>query len=229
VNATVIVPGIAMTDGISVGFHLEALGTVTLGAPAPAAGLDVTLTSNSASLLLSNDGAGAGLGVITVHIPAGGFNGTYYLQSLAGSGSGTYTATASGFSTRTATVLFAPSGAVIAGPFGLNTPFFGASLSGGTTPITVYMAQLDPGTYNPAGIQALAGGQSVSISLTSSVTAVGTIASPVIINGGAATANGIVTPFTPVSEGNTIVGVVTPAGGYTAAANNNALTGVVGQ
>jgi hypothetical protein len=229
VTATVIVPGIALTDAISIGFNLQAVGTVTLGAAAPAAGLDVTLTSNSASLRLSTDGASAGSGAITVHIPGGGFNGTYYLQSIAGSGSGTYTATAPGYTTRTATIQFAPSGVVIAGPFGLHTPFFGASVSGGTTPITVYMAQLDPGTGNPAAIQALAGGQSVSISLTSSVTAVGTIASPVIMNGGAATANGVVTLFTPVSEGNTVVSVVTPPGGYTAAANDNALTGVVGQ
>ena len=217
-----------MSDGIAIGLNLETIGTVTIGAPAPAGGLDVTLTSNSASLLLSNDGIGAGAGSITVHIAAAGTAGAYFLQSTSASGSGTYTATAPGFATRTATAIFTPSGAVIAGPFGLNTPFFGASLSGGTTPITVYMAQLDPGTNAVAGIQALAGGQSVSVSVTSSSPTIGTIASPVIINGGPGTASGVTTPFTPVSQGSTTVAVVPLSGGYSAATNNVALTGVVG-
>jgi hypothetical protein len=228
VTANVNTPGIAVTDGIALGFNLETSGTVTLGAPAPAGGVTVTLISNSGPLLLSNTGAGAGSGSITVNIPAGSMSGTYYLQSLSGSGTATYTASAPGFNPRTGTITLTPSGPVIAGSFGLGTPFFQASVTGGTVPITVLMGQLDPDTLNLVNVQALAGGLSVSVSLTSSVPGVGTIASPVIINGGALSVNGVVSQFTPASQGITTVAPVTPSGGYTTANNDNSLFGQVG-
>lgn len=235
VAANVITPGIAITNGIAVGFNLEAAGTVTLGAPAPAPnGLDVSLVSNSASLLLSNDGLTTGSGSIIVHIAAGGTNGTYYIQSTAGSGSGTYTASAPSFGTRNATISFTPSGAVIAGLFGLNTPFFTASVTGGNAPIKVYMAQLDPTTRQFVGVQALAGGQSVSVTLNSSQPGIGTVASPVIINGGPSTSNGLLTQFSPLAQGNTVVSVTplgtscSPAVCYMAATDNASLTALVG-
>jgi hypothetical protein len=109
----------------------------------------------------------------------------------------------------------------------LSAPFFNATVGGGTATITVYMAQLDPATNNVVALQALAGGKSVSVNLTSSVPSVGTIASPVTISGGPFSATGVATQFTPVSAGTTFVTIATPSGGYTTAHTNVSLQGQV--
>jgi hypothetical protein len=116
----------------------------------------------------------------------------------------------------------------------LNTPFFGASIASGTAPITVYMAQLDPSTWDVVSIQALAGGKSVSVGLTSSEPGVGTIASPVTITGGPLSANGVAAQFIPVSQGLTVVSA-TPLGNaclpaicYVTPPSDVSVVGVVG-
>ena len=119
VATTVLVPGMAVTDEISIGYNLQTGGSLHLGEPAPAGGVVVTLTSSDPSkLLLSRTADQVGSDCITIAIPAGGVGGSYFIQALAGSGEVTYTATAPGFRTRTGTVTLTPSGLVMGGPQG---------------------------------------------------------------------------------------------------------------
>jgi hypothetical protein len=210
-------------DGMAIGLNLESSCNVTIGQPAPADVL-VTLTSNNPSLvLLSATPAAAGATSITVTIPTGSTtSATYYAQALSASGSPTHTASAPAFASRTATATLAPSGVVIAGPNGLGAPFFNATVSGGPVPVTVYLAVLNPGSSSFSGTtQALRGGlASLPVTVSSSITSVGTIASPVTITSGSDHA---VTQFTPVSQGQTTVSVATPGPPYIAASNNTSL------
>jgi hypothetical protein len=192
--------------------------------PAASADVLVTLTSNSpANLLLSTTPTAAGFSSITVTIPAGFTSASYFAQALSASGTVTHTASSPNFNPRTATITLAPSGVVIAGPNGLGAPFFNASVSGGAVPVTVYMAMLNPGSPSSFSgtTQALRGGlASLQVSLSSTNTGVGTIASPVTITSGSDNA---VTQFTPVSQGSTTVSVATPAG-FTTSSNDTSLS-----
>ena len=237
VTATVASQSFSLScdTGTTIGQNLETNCTVAIGQPAPAGGVSVLLTSNSpASLLLSTTAPAAGLTSITATIPGGGTSATFFAQSLVNSGSATYSASSSGFVSRNGTVAFAPSGVVIAGPFGLGAPFFFASVSGGQTPITVFTGVLntDPASCGSVAatpcfqgnLQALRGGIApLQVTLNSSSTAVGTIASPVSIPSGSGSA---ISQFTPVSPGSTTVSVVTPAG-FTTSINQTTLAATV--
>ena len=128
----VFAPGMLLTDAGSVGQNLEVEGTITLETPAPASGVNVTLTSTSGTLLVSSDATGttAGSQTATVFVSAGNTQATYWLQgvclsttapcasSFANGTTASYTATASGFQSRTNTITFMPSGIVISNPSG---------------------------------------------------------------------------------------------------------------
>jgi hypothetical protein len=228
VIATVLQPGLSLScKTVTIGQNLEASCTVTISATPSA--VSVTLTSNNPSLvLLSTTATSAGSASISVTIPANVTSATYYAQALMGSGTATHTATSPGFTTATATTTLAPSGVVISGPFGFGQNF-PAPVSGGPVPVTVYMAVLNTnaatcplssGAPCFLGIQALRGGApSVPVTLNSSSTGVGTIASPVTILAGS---DHVVSQFTPVSPGSTTVSVITPAG-FTTSTNNTLL------
>ena len=107
------------------------------------------------------------------------------------------------------------SGAVLGSPFGLGLPFYTTTLTSGPVQFTVSMAQLNPDN-TLAEVQQLAGGKSVTVSLTSSTASVGTISTSVTITGGSDNA---VATFKPIATGTTNVAVVKPAG-FTAPSNN---------
>ncbi|MDQ2949037.1 MAG: hypothetical protein M3Y27_24375, partial [Acidobacteriota bacterium] len=223
VTANVLTISFALPcDGGTIGQNLQADCTVAIGQPAPAGGVPVTITSNNSSLLLlSATPTGAGSPFITVTIPAGATSTSYVAQALAGSGTVTHTASSSGFSNRTAMSTLAPSGVIIAGPGGLGTPFFSATVSGGPVPVNVLTAVLNPANNSFLGTESLRGGApSVQVTLTSTNTVVGTIASPVTITGGS---GGAVAQFTPLSGGSTTVLVGTPAG-FTTSSNDKSLS-----
>jgi hypothetical protein len=209
--ANVLQPGISVTDGITIGQKLQALGTAILGQPAPAGGLQLTLTSsNPAALLLSASQNVAGSASITVTVPTGQVTVNYYLQSLGNSSTVSYSASATGYVPRTGNVQLVPSGIVIAGPLGLGLGFASVSLAaGGTTPLSISTVQLDPATDSIVGVQPLAGGQSISVSLTNSTPGVGTVVSPVTLTGGNDT---VTSSFNPLSLGSTTVSVNQPPG-----------------
>ena len=213
---TVGAPALTVTSGVTIGQNLQLKGTVSIGQPAPAGGFDVFLKANNIldpnlpnggprRLLISADPNTAGSDELTIHIPAGASSAPIYLQALDGTGTITYTATAPGFNAVTGTINLAPSGIVIAGPQGLGNQTFSVSLSaGGTTPVTVYTALLDPFSYNLVAPQQLAGGLSVTVSLSDSNSSVGSITSPVTITGGTDHSTAL---FTPQAIGQTTISV----------------------
>jgi hypothetical protein len=206
--ATVKVPGMVLSDGLTIGENLQATGTVLIGTTAPPGGLTLTLTSHSPLLALSQSPTGKGQTTAEVTIPAGSSSVSFYLQGTASSGEATYTASAPGFAAKTATVRLAPSGFVIAGPFGFGFQML-AKLGAGPQAATLMTAALDPVTNAFLGTQPLAGGQTMTVSLSNTNTVIGTIPSTVTINGGMES-----TPvaFTPVSPGTTQISIVQPPG-----------------
>ncbi len=223
VNAVVKAPGIAITDDITVGENLQCPGVISLGQPAPQGGLTLTLTSNNpAQLLLSNSATVLGSKSITITVPAGAIRTGYQLQALSGSGAPTYTVTAPGYNSRTATIQLAPSGVLI----GYRQPpdetelarkesaerlhGFVTNLSAQNLQFTLYTAQLDPQTHRGADItvQPLRPGVSVTVNLKSSNPSVGTVVSPVTISSGSSAS----ADFKPLSAGTTVVSIDTPQG-----------------
>ena len=218
-TASVRRPALNVDDGLVIGRNLQQIATVLLGQPAPTGGLPVTLTSNSGSLLLSTSATAAGSGSITITVPVGQSSANFYLQSLASSGTVTYSASAPGYTSRTASVGLAPSGIVIAGPFGFGFPL-STNVGAGPQPVTVFTALLDPATNGYVASQPLAGGMTLSVSLTNSNPAVGTVTTPVTIS---ANSDNGVAQFNPLAVGQTTIAVVQPAG-YTTPSNNTVLT-----
>jgi hypothetical protein len=230
---------LAITQDATVGENLQCPGVVSLGQPAPEGGLIVTLTSeNPAQLLLSTNPGVLGSKSITVTVPAGAARAGYILQALANSGTATYTASAPGYKSRTATVELAPSGVLI----GYHQPpdetelarkesadrLHGllTNLSAKELQFTIYTAQLDPLTHRGADItvQPLRPGLSITVRLKSSNPSVGTIASPVTISGASSTS----ADFKLLSAGTTVVSVDTPPG-FTTPANATSFEAIVRQ
>jgi hypothetical protein len=193
----------------TVGQNLEIEGIMHFGSPTPA-GLQVTLTSNNtADVAFSLTATGAGSPSLTFTPPAGSFQIPYFVYGLNNVGSVTITAMATGYNSGTGSVTLAPSGIVI--DPNANSPFFPLMehLAAGTVQIPVQTAVLVPGSLAYSYAEPLAGGLSVTVSLTNSNPTVGTITSPVIINGGSGSA---ATNFTPLASGTTTttIGVTNP-------------------
>jgi hypothetical protein len=239
-TATVVTPGIAVTNGISIGRNLQVEGAVNLGEAAPEGGVSVTLKSGDPKrLLLSTSATSPGVESITLAIPAGGFTAAYYLQALADSGSAPYSAAAPGYKAREGAVELTPSGLVIGGPQGppdeavllrqdaADGPHgFVTNLSSGeTTPVRVYTVHLDPITRRGADltVQPLRAGLSVEVTLENANPAAGQIASRLRIDGGASNA---LAHFKPLAVGTTSIAVAVPEG-FTKPANSTALTVMV--
>ena len=201
-TVTVATPAFALTDGITVGQNGEEQGTVIIGQQAGAGGQAVTLTSNNPSqLLLSATASGAGSASITVTIPAGSNNTTFFIQVTGSIGNVTYTASAAGFANKTATITQVPSGLVVFSP--LQLPFYSTTVAAGPASFIVAFAQLNAdGSFN--AMEQVAGGSSATANLTSSNTGVATISSPVIIAGGSMSNTAT---FTPKAAGSTTISI----------------------
>jgi len=200
-------PGLVLTD-VTVGQNLEGAASASLTGPIPKTGLQITVTSSDPSrLLLAPMPDAAGSPSITVNVQPGIREPEFFLQALGKSGTVTYTATAPGVSSGAGKVTLAPSGIVVAGPFGIGKPSF-MTTTGATKPkITVFSVVLDS-SMNYVGKQPVAGGHSVSANLVSSNTHVGTITpSTVKIAGGSSSGTAL---FQPAAEGETTVTVTVP-------------------
>lgn len=238
VAATVITPGMAITDNISVGNNLEAGGIVSLGEPAPSTGTVVTLTSGDPDKLLVSPSAGSvGSDCIRLAIPPGGVSATYLLQALKGAGEVTYTASAPGFRSRTGTITLTPSGLVMGGPQGPpdEAELLVKEIAEGPhgfvthleapapTIVNIYSVQLDPVTRRGADltVQPVRAGQKIEAVLTNSNPSVGVLKTMnLTISGGSSLAS---TYFAPAAVGVTEI-AVTPPAGYTKASNSTFLT-----
>jgi hypothetical protein len=206
ITATVTAPAISFTNN-TIGKDLQVQASVSLGAVALAGGTTVTVTSNTPSLLLlSTNPAAEGTASLQLAVPAGSSNiPTFHIQALAGAGTATVTASAPGYASATATFTLTPSGFIINSPGIINTTSFAAN-----TTVQIASARLNPSGLAWQANQALRGGLSASVDVTSSNTNVGTITvSPLNFTNG----NGIVnTAFDPANAGTTQISVGTPAG-----------------
>jgi hypothetical protein len=240
VTAMVTMPGLGVTDEVLIGQNLQIGGVVGLGQPPPPEGVEVTLTSDDPDkLLLAPTSKDKGSRSIKVKIGADKANEKFYLQALGNSGSATYTASAPGYRSRTATIMLAPSGVVITprpyGPpdeaelfrkHGEGDRGFVSHLSkSDTMALVVWTAQLDPETHRSADItvQELRAGIELKVPIETSDPAVGAVDSSVTISGGSDNA---VTHFKPLKPGTTAISAVTPHG-FTPSANSTSVTAVV--
>ena len=210
-TATVRVPGLAIEDNLTIGNNLQAPGSILLGQVAPAGGIAVTLSTSSPNVVFSATETGVGSSTLIVTVPAGQAAARYYLQAKASSGSATYSGSAPGFTVRTATVNFAPSGIIINGPSGLGYPF-SISAAGGPRIATISVGLLDSVTSAFLMPQSLAGGLSLVLPLTNSNPAAATVPSQVTLTGGVQSLDVTVTP---VSPGSTQISLPVPAAGFT--------------
>jgi hypothetical protein len=223
VNARVPEGGMT-ADTVTVGQNLQTTAAINLSAAVPSGGLVMTLTSNDpAKLLLSATAGTAGSASITLNLQAGRTRTQdFYVHGLGNSGTASYRATAAGFTALTAAVNLRPSGFVISGPFGLGADFY-TTPGAANADLMILPAVLDA-SRNYVGQQPVRAGLTVSVPVTSSNTAVGTItASPVVLTGNSTSA---LTRFNPISAGTTTLLAGVPAG-FSAPAQNASITASV--
>ena len=216
-TATVGPPTITlgMAAGTTIGANLQLPASGSLNVSAPST-LNITITSsNPNAVLLATSATAAGQQSITVSIPAySGLNGagfpTFYVQGLQSSGGATLTASASGWVSGTIQVAVGPSGFVLNSPNGVGADF-GTTIGSPNTTLNVMPYLLDPNNNDaPLRNQALAGGLTETVYVTSGNTAVGTIlGSPVSIGGGSSSGN---ISFQPVGVGVTTLTLTEPSG-----------------
>jgi hypothetical protein len=210
ITATVTAPNIALSvpvgedsSNLKVGEDLQQIVYISLQTEPPNP-VDVTVTSTTGTIaLVSQDGSVAGGTNVTFHGVTGRDVGTVYVQGLQ-RGSMSLHVQAAGYNDANLTVTVVPSGFYISqGDFATNT--FAAN-----TTLSIQAARLDPTTLNIGTYQAVRGGLTVNVPVTSSDTNVGTITtSPVVFTGGTVYAT---TQFHPQTAGKTVISIGTPPG-----------------
>ncbi len=214
VTATVTAPPIGLqTASITSGAGLE-VSTYAYLSQTPVVPTTVTITSsNPAVAVVSNSATVAGAATSTVSAVVNTSAFTYNIQGVS-VGSTTITISASPYASATVNVTVDPSGFVIYTPGNFSTTTFSAATS-----ITLIPAILNPGTLTVLGygnVSPLL--SSVSVPVTSSNTAVGTITgSPVVYHGGDYLLSAA---FQPAGAGTSNITVGTPAGFSTPAPNS---------
>lgn len=240
VEATVALPGLALTESVMIGENLQIGANVGLGESAGPQGVEVTITSDDPTkLLVAAKPTDPGAKSVTIKVGPNGFSTSFYLQALAKSGTVSYTASAPGFAPRAAKVGLAPSGVVIAPkPYGPpdEAELFRKSGEGNRgfvshlerkvkMPLAVWTAQLDPVTLRSADItvQPLRAGMTIVVNVESSNPEAGSVISPVKIEGGHEMGS---SEFTPLKAGETLITAITPAG-FTKSANSTSVQAIV--
>jgi hypothetical protein len=239
-TAVISPPGMMVTDQIRIGQNLQLGGLIGLG-ESGVNEVEVTLESEDPQrLLLSTSDSEPGSQTIKLKIASGSVNGRFFLQALGKSGTVRYTATATGYTSRTATIGLTPSGVVVTpSPYGppdeaelfrkesTETPRgFVARLSKPEKmPLLVWTVQLDPVTLRSADVtvQPLRAGTSMEVMLKSSNPDVGSINAPVKIASGS---DHVSLEFTPLSVGKTTITVLTPPG-FTQSNNSTSVDVIV--
>ena len=199
VVAVTVQPVSVIAGNASVGQDLETTTQVTIQGTAPADTV-VTLTSADPSrLLLSNTPTATGSASITVTLRSG-FSSTppFYVYGVGNSGTVQYTASVPGFGTGNGTITLGRSAVLLSGPAGTGNDF--TTTTGSSDSFLNVSTALIDGPGAPIA-QNVAGGFSVSVAVTSSNTAVGTITvSPLTIGAGN---NSNTTQFHAISSGTT--------------------------
>jgi hypothetical protein len=205
ISATVNLPNLTINVSTNLGQNLQVDGeSISLGAPPPS-NETLTLTSNSPNLLIANSTAGPFSQSITLPLLQGSFSvPSFSMQGLVSSGTAQLTASAPGYNNGTATITFTPSGIEW-----LSGNFTTTTFSPNNT-ATLVAYQLSPTTLTAQASQNIRTGTSVSITVTSSDTTVGTIVtSPVTMNADTNTTTAL---FHPVGSGTTNLVIATPTG-----------------
>jgi hypothetical protein len=169
----------------------------------------VTVSDGSIAVV-STDPVAAGTSALTLtNVPTtlpGTLAGTIYVQGLV-RGTTTITVHAPGYNDATMTVTVHPSGFA----FTSGTVSFTTTTTSANRTLTVVPVRLDPVFLNVAAQQALRGGHGdVSVAVTSSSTAVGTIVnSPALFHAGDSSKT---VQFDPATVGTTTIAVTTAPG-----------------
>ena len=166
-------PKITLTD-VTVGQHLQAAATVNVIHGPLTQDIEITVTSGDpAHVLLAANQEDAGKPSIVLLFKKNLHELQFYVQGLDKSGVITYTASAPNVISGSAKATLAPSGWLIAGPYGTGKPSF-LTTTGVPKSIAVYTARLDSSMAYVAS-QPLAGGRNVSVKLNSSDEKVGAL------------------------------------------------------
>jgi hypothetical protein len=203
--ATVTAPNINTND-LTTGVNLE--GGIGVGlSQTPPNPVTITVISNGPGIaLISTDPTKVGSTSLTFPMAN---NGTFYVQGVS-LGTTTITISAPGYSNAISHINVQPSG------FAINSGDITTSVSNGPTGVQVSPYYLNTGTLTiasyPQTLSPAAG--AVSVSMTSSSTAVGTITNaPLMFNGDSgATASYLDGTFTPLATGTSTISIGTPTG-----------------
>ena len=165
-------PPITVGDA-TIGKDLEVVLGGQLGAAAPAGNVQVTITSlDPAAILLSLNATDVGAPSLTLQVAAGQTGiPNFYVQALAGTGTVQLQTTAPGYAPDTSTITLTPSG--FAFPLSTSPTLTTTSFSGNTS-LGIIAARLNA-DLTVATAQALRGGLTVDVPITSSNPVVGTI------------------------------------------------------
>jgi hypothetical protein len=228
---TVTQPHITI-NSLTLGQNLQVSQFGSLDAPAPSGGLHVTITSGDPNVLLSTSQLAVGSSSINLTIPANqGQNGTgfptFWIQGVGSTGTVTLTASAPQFANGTAAITLTPSTIVIAGPTGAGQPFTTSTHATSDSSITISTYQLDTSTNTAGQKQQLRAGVSITSTISSSNSAVGTIvgSTTAAINAGSDTSNTVA--FHPVASGTTVINATVPSGFVAPSDGTNAITATV--
>ena len=219
-----IVPSGLVATNTTVGQNLQVPIRVNLNSPAPVGGLPLTITSgDSSKVLFSASANSVGLASITLNVQAGRNNSQdFFVQGLQNGGVVSYTAVAPGYGNTTGSITLTPSGFVIFSPFGRGADFF-TTTGAANSDLNVVAARLDS-SANFIETQAIRGGLTVNVGVTSGIPGVGTItSSPLSIAG---PENSAATQFDPSTAGVTLISVVQPAG-FSSPAGGSSLNATV--
>ena len=219
ITATVSAPAISVNDTVT-GLNLETGLGIYLPV-APPNPVTVTVTSNGPLIsTISNSASSVGSNTLVFTNVTSTYVGTIYVQG-AGIGATTVTVSAPGYTNGDANITVYPSGFTFYG-----TPNFTTGTSSGPTTLTVYPTVLNPGslTAYSIGQQVSPSVAPVGVPITSSNTAVGTIAtSPILFPAGASSGQ---TTFQPAGTGNSTITIQTPSG-FSTPSQYTQITGTV--
>jgi hypothetical protein len=209
-TVTAPTPGFSISD-LTVGKDLQTSTGIYLNAE-PQAPIDVTVTLDEASIAsISTSSTEPGGSSVTFQNVTSTYVGTIYVHGLA-QGSTTLTATAAGCNTGSSKVTVNPSGFVWSNYYySCGASDFETTIFSDNSALIVTPAMLDPMTLNCYTAQPLRAGISpVSVTLTSSHPAVGTITlSPLVFYTGEASQT---SAFDPQAAGTTVLTLNTPTG-----------------
>ncbi len=206
-TTTVTAPALSFLNGnLTAGVKLENTDSVYLPVSPPNP-ITVTVTANGATIAtVSKDGTVVGGTAITfTNVTGAGYLPSFYVQGQA-AGSTTITASAPGYTNAIANITVNPSGFAFYGD-----QSFTANTTDSARLLGVYTWTLNPGTLTlqSSGL-GLNPGVSVSVPVTSSTTAVGTISGSPVTFSPTDTSHNI--SFQPVAAGTSTLTVVPPTG-----------------